>query len=387
MKYYLLGKSGLRVSELCLGTMTFGEEWGWGASKEECYKIFNKYVEAGGNFIDTANKYTEGTSEKFIGEFISSDRDRFVLATKYTSNTKRGDPNAGGNHRKNMVQSLDASLKRLNTDYIDLYWVHAWDPLTPIEELMRALDDMVKSGKVLYVGISDAPAWVVSQANTIASQRGWTEFTGLQIEYSLIERTSERELLPMANALDIGVTAWSPLGNGILTGKYNKKMEKQPQKQHQHNTSTSTSSTSASSNKVTKDIQHDIKGRLDVLKSMSPDLANTFLTDKNILITEEVIKIAKEIDHSPAQVALNWIRQGHDIPSIHKNRIIPIIGARKESQIKDNIECIEFGLTNEQLKRLDEISRIELGFPHDFLNSKMVNEIIYGDISIHNHRK
>jgi aryl-alcohol dehydrogenase-like predicted oxidoreductase len=387
MKYYLLGKSGLRVSELCLGTMTFGEEWGWGASKEECYKIFNKYVEAGGNFIDTANKYTEGTSEKFIGEFISSDRDRFVLATKYTSSTKRGDPNAGGNHRKNMVQSLDASLKRLNTDYIDLYWVHAWDPLTPIEELMRALDDMVKSGKVLYVGISDAPAWVVSQANTIASQRGWTEFTGLQIEYSLIERTSERELLPMANALDIGVTAWSPLGNGILTGKYNKKMEKQPQKQHQHNTSTSISSTSASSNKVTKDIQYDINGRLDVLKSMSPDLANTFLTDKNILITEEVIKIAKETGCSPAQVALNWIRQGHDIPSIHKNRIIPIIGARKESQIKDNIECIEFELSNEQLKRLDEISRIELGFPHDFLNSKMVNEIIYGDISIHNHRK
>ena len=367
--------------------MTFGEEWGWGASKEECYKIFNKYVEAGGNFIDTANKYTEGTSEKFIGEFISSDRDRFVLATKYTSNTKRGDPNAGGNHRKNMVQSLDASLKRLNTDYIDLYWVHAWDPLTPIEELMRALDDMVKSGKILYAGISDAPAWVVSQANTIASLRGWTEFTGLQIEYSLIERTSERELLPMANALDIGVTAWSPLGNGILTGKYNKKMEKQPQKQHQHNTSTSISSTSASNTKVTEDIQYDINGRLDVLKSMSPDLASTFLTDKNILITEEVIKIAKEIDHSPAQVALNWIRQGHDIPSIHKNRIIPIIGARKESQIKDNIECIEFELSNEQLKRLDEISRIELGFPHDFLNSKMVNEIIYGDISIHNHRK
>jgi aryl-alcohol dehydrogenase-like predicted oxidoreductase len=387
MKYYLLGKSGLRVSELCLGTMTFGEEWGWGASKEECYKIFNEYVEAGGNFIDTANKYTEGTSEKFIGEFISSDRDRFVLATKYTSNTKRGDPNSGGNHRKNMVQSLDASLKRLNTDYIDLYWVHAWDPLTPIEELMRALDDMVKSGKVLYAGISDAPAWVVSQANTIASLRGWTEFTGLQIEYSLIERTSERELLPMANTLDIGVTAWSPLGNGVLTGKYNKKVEKQPQKQHQHNTSTSISSTSASNTKVIEDIQNDINGRLDVLKSMSPDLANTFLTDKNILITEEVIKIAKEIDHSPAQVALNWIRQGHDIPSIHKNRIIPIIGARKESQIKDNIECIEFELSNEQLKRLDEISRIELGFPHDFLNSKMVNEIIYGDISIHNHRK
>src|SRR6188472_3405035 len=227
MKYSLLGKSGLRVSELCLGAMTFGEEWGWGASKEECHKIFNAYVDAGGNFIDTANKYTEGTSEKYIGEFIESDRDRFVLATKYTSNTRRGDPNAGGNHRKNMTQSLEASLKRLNTDYIDLYWVHAWDPLTPIEEMMRALDDMVRAGKILYIGISDAPAWIVSQANTVANLRGWTEFTGLQIEYSLIERTPERELLPMASALDIGVTAWSPLGGGVLTGKYNNKSEKQ----------------------------------------------------------------------------------------------------------------------------------------------------------------
>src|ERR687887_2452388 len=226
MKYYLLGKSGLRVSEICLGAMTFGEEWGWGASKEECHKIFNSYVDAGGNFIDTANKYTEGTSEKYIREFIASDRDRFVLATKYTSNTRRADPNAGGNHRKNMIQSLEASLKRLNTDYIDLYWVHAWDPLTPTEEMMRALDDMVRAGKILYIGVSDAPAWIVSQANTLASLKGWTEFTGLQIEYSLIERTSERELLPMASALDVGVTAWSPLGGGVLTGKYRRKRNK-----------------------------------------------------------------------------------------------------------------------------------------------------------------
>src|ERR671921_27110 len=217
MKYYLLGKSGLRVSELCLGTMTFGEEWGWGASKEECHKIFHAYVDAGGNFIDTANKYTEGTSEKYIGEFIASDRDRFVLATKYTSNTRRGDPNAGGNHRKNMIQSLEASLKRLNTDYIDLYWVHAWDPLTPIEEMMRALDDMVKAGKILYAGISDAPAWMVSQANTIANQRGWTEFTGLQIEYSLIERTSERELLPMATAMVFGGAGRASVSGGGLS--------------------------------------------------------------------------------------------------------------------------------------------------------------------------
>lgn len=381
MKYYLLGKSGLRVSEICLGTMTFGEEWGWGASKEECYKIFNTYVEAGGNFIDTANKYTEGTSEKFIGEFISSDRDRFVLATKYTSNTRRGDPNAGGNQRKNMVQSLDASLQRLNTDYIDLYWVHAWDPLTPIEETMRALDDMVKAGKILYAGISDAPAWIVSQANTFANLKGLTEFSGLQIEYSLIERTSERELLPMANALDVGVTAWSPLGNGILTGKYNKNMKEQKQ-------NNSTSAAAAAAATVDTEItEGSSSSRLDTLKIMSPDLVNTILTDKNIIITEEVIKIANEIGRSPAQVALNWIRQEQNVLPNRKNKIIPIIGSRRESQIKDNLACLEFELSNEQLKRLNEISKIELGFPHDFLNSKMIKEIIYDSTIIHNHRR
>src|SRR5919202_565511 len=243
MKYQLLGKSGLRVPELCLGAMTFGEKWGWGASKEECHKIFNAYVDAGGNFIDTANKYTEGTSEKYIGEFIADDRDRFVLATKYTSNTRRGDPNAGGNHRKNMIQSLEASLERLNTDYIDLYWVHAWDPLTPIEEMMRALDDMVRAGKILYIGISDAPAWIVSQANTLANLRGWTEFAGIQIEYCLIERTPERELLPMAGALDIGITSWSPLGGGVLTGKYNKNSRREQQQQSKQQNTSSSSST------------------------------------------------------------------------------------------------------------------------------------------------
>ncbi len=402
MKNYLLGKSGLRVSELCLGTMTFGEEWGWGASKEECSNIFSKYVDAGGNFIDTANKYTEGTSEKYVGEFISGDRDRFVLATKYTSNTKRGDPNAGGNHRKNMIQSLNASLNRLDTDYIDLYWVHAWDPFTPIEELMRSLDDMVKSGKILYAGISDAPAWVVSQANTIANQRGWTEFTGLQIEYSLIERTSERELLPMANALDIGATAWSPLGNGILTGKYNKMMEKAENHQDQQNLSPtiSTEATSASNTTMSGDDGSGVvsskigNDRLNVLKSMSSDLVDSLLTDRNRLIVEQVIKIAKEIGCSPAQVALNWIRQQHQYQQQNtllsttnrKNNIIPIIGARKESQVIDNIDCLEFELTNEQLQRLDVISKIELGFPHDFLNSPMVQDIVYGGTKIYNHR-
>lgn len=366
MKYQLLGKSGLRVSELCLGAMTFGEEWGWGASKEECHKIFNAYVDAGGNFIDTANKYTEGTSEKYIGEFISSDRDRFVLATKYTSNTRRGDPNAGGNHRKNMIQSLEASLKRLNTDYIDLYWVHAWDALTPIEEMMRALDDMVRSGKILYIGISDAPAWIVSQVNTIANLKGWTEFTGLQIEYSLIERTPERELLPMADALNIGVTAWSPLGGGVLTGKYNKSnKEQQQQKTQQQNTSSSSSTT---------DIAQEGNSRLEVQN----EFANRVLNDRNMLIAQEVSKIAKEIGSSAAQVALNWLRQQNIMSTAGKNKIIPIIGARKETQIKDNLSCLEFELTSEQMQRLNEVSKIELGFPHDFLNSEMIKDIIYG---------
>jgi aryl-alcohol dehydrogenase-like predicted oxidoreductase len=388
MKYYLLGKSGLRVSELCLGTMTFGEEWGWGASKEKCQKIFNAYVEAGGNFIDTANKYTEGTSEKFVGEFISSNRDSFVVATKYTSNTRRGDPNAGGNHRKNMVQSLDASLKRLNTNYIDLYWVHAWDPLTPIEEVMRALDDMVKSGKILYAGISDAPAWVVSQANTFANLRGLTEFTGLQIEYSLIERTSGRELLPMAQALDIGVTAWSPLGNGILTGKYNKRMENQQKNNKNEDVKEQKPSTpNVEVNEGSSNSNINTTSRLDVLKDMLPDLVNTRLTGRNILITEEVIQIAEQIGRSPAQVALNWIRQEQNISPHRKNRIIPIIGARKESQIKENIACLEFELSNEQLKRLNEISKIEIGFPYGFLNSKMINEIIYDGTVIYDYRK
>ncbi|MFL6508192.1 MAG: aldo/keto reductase [Nitrososphaeraceae archaeon] len=314
MKYQLLGKSGLRVSELCLGAMTFGEEWGWGASKEECHKIFNAYVDA------------------------------------------------GGNHRKNMIQSLEASLKRLNTDYIDLYWVHARDPLTPIEEMMRALDDMVRAGKILYIGVSDAPAWIVSQANTLANLKGWTEFTGLQIEYSLIERTPERELLPMADALNIGVTAWSPLGGGVLTGKYNKSNREE---QQQQNTSSSSSTTV---------VAQEGNSRLEVQN----EFANRVLNDRNMLIAQEVSKIAKEIGCSAAQVALNWVRQQNIMSPAGKNKIIPIIGARKETQIKDNLACLEFELTSEQMQRLNEVSKIELGFPHDFLNSEMIKDIIYG---------
>jgi aryl-alcohol dehydrogenase-like predicted oxidoreductase len=207
MKNRLLGKTGLRVSEINLGTMTFGEEWGWGTSKEESKKIWDAYVNKGGNFIDTANRYTEGTSEKFVGEFMKSDRDHFVVATKYTLFDKKGDPNYSGNHRKNMMRSVEGSLERLDTDYIDVLYLHAWDFLTPIEEVLRGLDDLVKSGKILHAGISDTPAWIVSQANTIADMRGWTRFNALQIEYSLLQRTVERDLIPMAKEFDIAVTA------------------------------------------------------------------------------------------------------------------------------------------------------------------------------------
>src|SRR5919199_5407511 len=220
--YRLLGRSRLRVSPLCLGTMTFGTEAGWGADKQESQKVFDLYVDRGGNFIDTADAYTSGTSETYLGEFIQSRREQLVLATKYTCNTRQGDPNAGGNHRKNMIQSVEASLKRLKTDYIDLYWLHMWEFRTPVEEVMRAFDDLVRAGKVLYIGVSDTPAWKVSQANMLADLRGWTPLIGLQIEYSLVERTVERDLIPMARELNIGVVPWSPLGGGVLTGKYSR---------------------------------------------------------------------------------------------------------------------------------------------------------------------
>lgn len=209
--YRLLGRSGLRVSPLCLGTMTFGTDWGWGADNDTSKVIFEAYANRGGNFIDTANFYTNGTSEKLVGELIASERDRFVLATKYTMNMRPGDPNAGGNHRKNMVRSVEDSLRRLGTDYIDLYWLHAWDSTTPVDEVMRALDDLVRAGKILHVGASNAPAWKIAQANTLSELMGWTRFVAMQVEYSLAVRDVERELLPMARELDIAVLPWSPL--------------------------------------------------------------------------------------------------------------------------------------------------------------------------------
>ncbi len=337
MRYKLLGKSGLRVSELCLGTMTFGEDWGWGASKDESGQIFETFVAAGGNFIDTANGYTNGSSEKIVGELIAQDRERFVVATKYSfpghfpnQNNGNGNPNGSGNHRKNLIQSLEGSLKRLNTDYIDLFWLHAWDFTTPIEEVMRALDDMVRQGKIMYIGISDTPAWIVSQANTLAQCYGWTPFVALQIEYSLIERTPERDLLPMAQAFEMAVTPWSPLAGGVLAGKYNQ----------QNGSGQSTS-----------------RGQ--------------DIPERSLKIAEVVNQIAQEIGLSPSQVALAWIRA-------QSNALIPIIGARKLSQIQDNLACLDIALQPEQLKRLNEVSHIELGFPHSFLGNDMMHERLFG---------
>jgi aryl-alcohol dehydrogenase-like predicted oxidoreductase len=336
MRYKLFGKSGLRVSELALGSMTFGEEWGWGASKEECRRIFEAFVEAGGNFIDTANRYTEGTSEKFIGEFIAAERDRFVLATKYTLVSRPGDPNAAGSQRKHLVQALEGSLKRLGVDYIDLYWVHAWDEFTPTEEVMRSLDDLVRAGKILYVGVSDTPAWVISHANTLADLRGWTAFVGLQGRYSLADRAVERDLLPMARHFNLAMTAWSVLGSGVLTGKYS-----QPE-------------------------TAPADGR--VAKWGGP-------SERDMQLAEAVRQIAGEIERSPSQVAINWVRQQE---SRFRIPIIPILGARRLEQIQDNLACLDFTLDEVQLARLDEASQIDLGFPHDFLASEEVRGIVYG---------
>jgi aryl-alcohol dehydrogenase-like predicted oxidoreductase len=336
MRYKLLGRSGLRVSEAALGTMTFGEEWGWGASKEECRRIFDAFVAAGGNFVDTANRYTEGTSERFVGEFVAAERERFVIGTKYTLFNRKGDPNAAGNQRKNMVQSLEASLKRLGTDYVDLLWMHAWDAITPIDEVMRGLDDLVRAGKVLYVGISDTPAWVVSRANTLAELRGWTPFAALQIEYSLIERSAERELLPMAHELGLAVTPWGTLAGGVLTGKYR-----------------------ADRSAVGGPARY--AGNASVQR----------LSERNLTIAGVVSEVAHETGRSPAQVALAWVRARDPL-------IIPILGARRVEQLQDDLAALDLTLGEPQMTYLDEASRIELGFPYDFLAQESIRELVYG---------
>lgn len=329
MNYKLLGRSGLKVSELCLGTMGFGKEWNWGANKETSFKILDTFASNGGNFIDTANRYTEGSSERIIGEFIHSNRDNFVLATKYSLHDNLTNVNASGNNRKNMMRSVEESLKRLNTDFIDLFYLHIWDNLTPMDEVLRGLDDLVKQGKVNYIGISDTPAWLVSQGQTMADLMGWSRFVALQIEYSLLQRTPERELIPMAKHYNMSVTPWAPLAGGALTGKY---------------------------------IKGD-KGRL------TPESKR--LNERAVKITEEVIAVAKELNVQPPSVALKWtMQQGFSC--------IPIIGATKPEQFLENLKCLDVMLSKEQLKRLNDVSKIELGFPGDFFLEEGVKTVTYG---------
>ena len=332
MQYRLFGNSGLRVSELCLGTMVFGEEWGNGANFETSKKIFETYTSAGGNFIDTANRYTEGTSEKFIGDFIAADRDRFVLATKYSLFDKRNDVNATGNHRKNLMRSVHESLERLQTDYIDLLWLHMWDFTTPVEEVMRGLDDLIRMGVVHYVGISDTPAWIVAKANTMADFRSWTPFAGIQVEYSLIQRTAERDLIPMAKHFGLAITPWAPLGAGMLTGKHNEKPAEGAR-----------------------------------LKATSVKM-----NERNLGIARKVTDLAMQMGCTPSQLALAWIRSKGP-------EFLPIIGSRSESQIADTLACLAINPEAEVLAALDEISAIDYGFPHDFYKSPGLQDVLYAD--------
>jgi aryl-alcohol dehydrogenase-like predicted oxidoreductase len=309
--------------------MGFGKEWNWGADKETSLKILDTFANNGGNFIDTANSYTEGTSEKIIGEFIHSNRDNFIVATKYSLHDNLTNVNASGNNRKNMMRSVEESLKRLNTDFIDLFYLHIWDNLTPMDEVLRGLDDLVKQGKVNYIGISDTPAWLVSQAQTMAELMGWSRFVALQVEYSLLQRTPERELIPMAKHYNLTLTPWAPLAGGALTGKYTK----------------------------------GDKGRLP------PESKR--LNERAIKITEEVIAVANELNVQPSSVALKWtMQQGFSC--------IPIIGATKPEQFIENLKCLDVTLSNEHINRLNQVSKIELGFPGDFFLEDGVKNVLYG---------
>ncbi|GAA4902210.1 aldo/keto reductase [Mucilaginibacter defluvii] len=330
MNYKLLGRSGLKVSELCLGTMGFGTEAGWGADQQTSFAIMDTFANAGGNFIDTANIYKLGTSEKIIGEYISNhDRDYFVLATKYTLLDNRTNPNASGNNRKNMMRSVEESLKRLKTDFIDVLYLHIWDNITPVDEVLRGLDDLIRQGKVNYAAISDTPAWVVAKGNTLAELMGWSQFIALQIEYSLLQRTPERELTPMAAHFGMTVTPWAPLAGGALTGKY-------------------------------------LRGEQGRIKPESKRL-----DENSVRITKKVIEIANELGVSPGNVALQWTRQ-------QGFSSIPIVGATKVEQLQENLKVTDLILSDAHLKALDEVSAVPLGFPGDFFNEEAVKVNSFG---------
>jgi aryl-alcohol dehydrogenase-like predicted oxidoreductase len=343
--YRLLGRSGLRVSPIALGTMTFGQDWGWGADAGEARRIFDLYVDHGGNFVDTAVNYTDGASERFVGEFIKDKRDRIVLATKFTMSREPGNPNSGGNHRLNMLRSVEQSLRQLDTDRIDLFYLHGWDMTTQPNEVMRGLDDLVRSGKIHYVGICNTPAWRISQMQTSAVMRGWSPFVALQIEYSLIERTVEHELIPMAAALGMGVLPWSPLGGGVLTGKY---------------------------------------ARSDVADSRDAGISSTrkgviassgHLNERSIEVADVVRAVAEEVGATPSQVAIAWTLANPAITS-------PVMGARTLAQAKDNLGALGVALSPEHVDRLNQASAPDPIFPSRFMGRPMVKQLIFGGASI-----
>ena len=327
MHYRILGRSGLRVSELCLGTMTFGDDWGWGADRAESRCIFEEFAGRGGNFVDTSNNYTNGTSEELVGELVEHDRDRFVVATKYSLTIAPDDPNAGGNHRKSLVRSLEQSLRRLRTGYVDLLWLHMRDAFTPIEDAVRPLDDQVRLGKVLHVGISDSPAWLAAQATTLAELRGWSPFVALQIPYSLAGREPERELLPMAAALGLAVTPWGVLEAGALTGK-------------------------------------------PAAERRWPEDAVGPAIDK---VVSALRTVAEKADATPAQVAIAWLLHPTGPPTI-----VPIVGARTADQLAANLGALDVRLEPDHLAELDAAGRPDLGFPRSFLESDGVRRLIHG---------
>ncbi|VVT14900.1 aldo/keto reductase [Rhizobium sp. EC-SD404] len=343
--YRLLGRSGLRVSPLSLGTMTFGSDWGWGADDQESKRIFDAYVDRGGNFVDTAVNYTGGTSERILGGLIKDKRERIVLATKFTMAREEGNPNSGGNHRYNLVNSVEASLRQLDTDRIDLLYVHAWDFTTRTEEVMRALDDLVRSGKILYVGICNTPAWRIAEMQTIAELRGWTPFVALQIEYSLVERTVEHELLPMARAMGLGVLPWSPLGGGILTGKYSR-----------------------------ADLNDDNDAA--VSSERKGIIASSgHLNERSLQVADAVGEVADEIGATRSQVALAWTLENPAVVS-------PVMGARTLDQAIDNFGALDLVFTPEQRDRLDQASAPAPIFPGRFVGRPMVQQLIFGGSSV-----
>lgn len=335
LQYRLFGSTGLRVSEICLGTMSFGEDWGFGADEATSHAVLDAYAAAGGNFLDTANKYHNGQTERFLGSWLAADagrRDRMVVATKYTLAMDHTDVNSAGNHRKNLRRSVEGSLKRLGTDHIDLLWVHAWDRHTPTEETMRALDDLVRSGKVLYIGVSDTPAWVVSAANVLSELRGWSSYAGLQVEYSLLERTVEHDLLPMAEHLGLTVVGWGPLGGGVLTGKY------------------------------TQDSGQDSKRR-------AANEARGRTSERNLAVARAVDTVADAHGCTSAQVATAWVmQQGYGV--------LPIVGARTVAQITDTLGASGVALSADDIAQLDVLSRPAPVFPHSFLQNDRVLDLV-----------